>query len=128
MSLPKWLRRRSPNDIDVRIARTLNYRALTHFQVHTKELPHYRFVDLHRAVEAFCQNRGDVAFILSEHNEDLNALLHLKRDQWTPRCINRSRSLPWPTGPHEEAYLPVDGFWLCGVSPPPELPPVIIRL
>ena len=75
----------SPGDIDGYIARALHSRQLTHFHVHTRELPHYRFVDLYRAVETFCQGRGDVQTIASEHEEDLNSLLHCKRRQWPSR-------------------------------------------
>jgi hypothetical protein len=128
LSLPEWLRRHASDDIDAHIARLLHCRQLRHFQVHTKDLPHYRFIDLYRAAEAFCQNRGDVTSIVSEHNQDLNTLLHAKREPWTPRRLNRSRSIAWPTGPHQEVYLPADRFWLCGTSPQPVQPRLIVRL
>jgi hypothetical protein len=128
VSAPEWLRLHASGDIDVHIARILHCQKLKHFHVHTKDLPHYRFVDLYRAAEASCQDRGDVTSIVSEHKEDLNTLLHTKRERWTPRRFNRSRSTAWPTGPHEEVYLPVDQFWLCGTSPRPVQPRLIVRL
>lgn len=54
-SLPEWLRRHVSDDIDAHIARRLHCRQVRHFRVHSKDLPHYRFVDLYRAAEAFCQ-------------------------------------------------------------------------
>jgi hypothetical protein len=86
---------------------------LIHFHVHTRELPHYRFVDLYRAVDAFCQGYGDVRTVASEHEEDLNSLLHGKRRQWPSRRLKRARYIAWPSGPRTEVSLPVDHFWLC---------------
>jgi len=43
-----WIRRRVSTDIDNQIAAELGCRELHRFQVHTKELPQYRFVDRKR--------------------------------------------------------------------------------
>ena len=118
----------SPGDIDGYIARALHSRQLTHFHVHTRELPHYRFVDLYRAVETFCQGRGDVQTIASEHEEDLNSLLHGKRRQWPSRRLKRARYIAWPSGPRAEVSLPVDHFWLCRTLSGAVSERVILRL
>lgn len=103
----------SSGAIDAYIARVLHCQRLTHFHVHTKELPHYRFVDVYRAVESFCQGRDNVQTIASEHEEDLNSLLHGRRRQWPSRRLKRARYLAWPIGPRAEVSMPVDHFWLC---------------
>lgn len=100
-------------DIDDRIFVEVGARRLDHFQVHSKELPHYRFVDLYRASEYFCQSHGETIKIESEHSEDLNGILHGKKDRWISRRIKRSKNVAWPVGPNEEMYLPVDNFWFC---------------
>lgn len=107
-------RRDSRNDIDRRISLELGYAPLDPFSVHTKELPSYRFVDLHRAVQTFAQTRGQVRLIDSEHNqEDLNSILHGPCPQWVSRKIKRAGRTAWPVSIDEEIYLPVDGFWIC---------------
>lgn len=110
------------------MARALHCRQLTHFHVHTRELPHYRFVDLYRAVDAFCQGYGDVRTIASEHEEDLNSLLHGKRREWPSRRLKRSRYIAWPIGPRAEVSLPVDYFWLCHTLSEAVPERVILRL
>jgi len=42
----------APGDIDAYIASVLHRPQLTHFYVHTQELPHYRFVDVYRVLRA----------------------------------------------------------------------------
>ncbi len=98
---------------------------MARFRVHSKELPSYRFVDLSRAVEAYCDARKVVHTIESEHQEDLNSLLHARRQRWMSREIKRSGHSAWPIGPREEIFLPVDRFWLC---PHPAQERVLIRL
>ena len=98
------------------------------FQVHTKELPHYRFVDVYRAVEHYCQRRNEVTKIESEHEENLNSILHGRRQQWNPRQIKRASNVAWPLGPDEEVYLLVDNFWLCKASSPSSEKPLILRV
>lgn len=100
-------------DIDGRISLEAGGRRLDHFQVHSKELPHYRFVDLYRAAEYFCQSHGETTKVESEHSEDLNSILHGKKQRWTSRRIKRSKNVAWPIGPKDEIYLPVDNFWFC---------------
>ena len=101
------------NHIDARLSFEMGRGALARFGVHTKALPHYRFVDLYRAVEEFCRGRADVTVIEAEHDEDLNEILHAKRRKWISRRIKPSRRTAWPIGPDDEIYLPVDTFWLC---------------
>jgi len=54
-----------------------------------------------------------VQTIASEHEEDLNSLLHGRRREWPSRGLKRSRYMAWPIGPREEVSLPADHFWLC---------------
>jgi ATPase family associated with various cellular activities (AAA) len=108
---PTWLR--SADDIDVRIARTLGRRRLPHCHVHVKDLPGYRFVDLHRATDAFCRARGVPVVIESVHaSETLSGILHSAPGRYVSRRITRAARAPWATGPGEEVFLPADCFWL----------------
>lgn len=113
MTLSFGLNRLLARNIDGRLALEAGSRRLDYFQVHGKELPHYRFVDLYRAAEHFCQTHGETKKIESQHSEDLNSILHGKKERRASRRIKRSRNVAWPIGPKEEIYLPVDNFWLC---------------
>ena len=103
-----------PADIETRLAYEMGVPKLTAFQVGTKELPHYRFVDLYRATDAYCEGRENVKTVESEHrDESLNSILHAKRQDWMSRRINRSSTTSWLVGPGKDVFLPVDRFWLC---------------
>ncbi len=105
---------RPPTDIKTRLAYEMGVPKLTAFQVGTKELPHYRFVDLYRATDAYCEGRENVKIIESEHRDEaLNSILHAKRQEWMSRRINRSSTTSWLVGPEKDVFLPVDRFWLC---------------
>ena len=77
-----------------------------------KELPAYRFVDLFNAIEAFCQNQDNTVRIESESPEDLNKLLHEKRQKWISRKFTQASRLPWTVAPEKEVFLPADCFWV----------------
>lgn len=102
-----------PGDIDHRIAYHIGRGIVARLQVHTTTLPYYRFVDLYRATERYCKEYGETARIESEHGEDLNTILHGQRQAWASRRIKVATKVPWPIGPAEEEYLPIDVFWLC---------------
>ncbi|MDJ0941852.1 MAG: ATP-binding protein [Kiloniellales bacterium] len=102
-----------PQEIDTLILSEMGRGSMESFRVHTRDLPAYRYVDLFRAIEAYTGEHYRVRAVSSEHNEPLNALLHGKRPRFVNRRIQRSGTVPWPAGPDEEAYLPVDQFWLC---------------
>jgi len=122
----RWLRPRSGNDIDVRLAAELK-RPLEPFHVHVKELPQFRFVDVFRAAEAGCRALGITATIESDHRtEYLSAILHSRPNRWTPRRVNRSERITWNTGPGEDAFFPVDVFWVC--APGPGRAPILARV
>jgi AAA+ superfamily predicted ATPase len=123
-----WTRRDFSTEIDNQISVALGCRELHRFQVHTKELPQYRFVDLHRAAEQYSQARDEVVKLESEHEEDLNTILHAKRPQWSSGSIKRPRNVAWPVGPDQEVALPVDRFWLCRATSPPTRDPLILRV
>lgn len=107
-----WAWRRAGLEITGRIASEVGRDRLPRFQVHAKDVPHYRFVDVYRAIERFCQVRGPFAKVNTEHGEDLNSILHGRPPGWVSRRIKRAANVVWPTGAGQEVYLPVDGFWL----------------
>ncbi len=76
--LSPWFQRDLPGEIDKRMAQEIGRARFRLFQVYTKELPHYRFVDLYRAAEHYCEQRGEYVKIESEHEESLNSILHSK--------------------------------------------------
>jgi hypothetical protein len=105
-----------PSDIDVRLASEVGER-LKGYQTVVRELPGYRFVDVYRAAEHCCHAAGVVAKIESDHRgEYLGAILHGKPPGWVSRRLGRSERVAWPVGPREDAYLPVDAFWVCGAA------------
>lgn len=103
----------SPDDIENRLAHEFGLGKLGTFKVNTVELPSYRFVDLFRTAEEYCDEREVITTIDSEHNEDLNSLLHAERQQWMTRRLKRSTNIAWPVGPKDEEFLPIDRFWLA---------------
>lgn len=96
--------------------------------VSSKNLPAYRFVDLFRAVEAHSLSKVHVRGIESQHEEDLNTLLHGKRQRWPTRQLTQSGRTAWPTGPEEETFLSVDRFWIFKHIENGRPEPFIIRL
>ncbi len=84
-----WFQRDLPGEIDKRIAQEIGRAYLRLFQVYTKELPHYRFVDLYRATEHYCEQRGESVKIESEHEESPNSM-------WIACCSLRSCARRWP--------------------------------
>jgi len=123
-----WPRFDHNREIDGRIAFELRRRKLGRFQVHVKDLPSYRFVDLWQAAEDYAKSRRDTIRIESQHDETLTAILHAKPNRWSSRRINRSSQVGWPAGPDEETYLPVDMFWLCRRAPGEEAADIILRV
>lgn len=117
-----------PRDIDKRLSAEIAPSPLKGLRVSSKELPSYRFVDLFRSIESYSQSHARLRMIESQHGEDLNSLIHGKRQRWTSRRITRSSSTAWPTGPVEETYLPVDRFWLFEKTDGDHPNCVIIRL
>ena len=91
--------------------------SLPRFVASSRELPGFRFADLHAAVEWYSREAGQIAELRSEHdNADLNTLLHDRKTNWVQRAIKQSRTLAWPVDADEERYLPVDQFWIVGRS------------
>ncbi len=115
-------------DIDDRLAAQFGRRALASFHVHAKVFPPYRFVDLFRAANEYFAGRQNAVEIESQHDEDLNNIVHVKRPRWATRRIKGAPSVAWPTGPGEEIYLPIDGFWVCATPSPEGRDRVIVRL
>lgn len=115
-------------DIDGRLVSQFSRRALASFHVHAKVFPPYRFVDLFKAANEYFAGRQNVVAIESQHDEDLNNIVHVKRPRWATRWIKGAASVAWPTGPGEEIYLPVDGFWVCATRSAEGRDRVIVRL
>ena len=97
--------------IDTCISLAMKPRPTAGFTVQTKQLPGYRFVDLFNAVEAYAAARSGHRKVETEHQEDLNSILHSTRNDWADRRIKRATSTAWPVGPDEQSYFPVDCFW-----------------
>lgn len=112
--------------IDTRIESLLGAAMMRGCVVQTKQLPAYRFVDVYNSVVAFCNERSKVERIETEHQEDLNTILHGRRSQWDDRSIKRASNIAWPVAADEEHYLPVDCFWL--VSGGSALERMVIRV
>lgn len=124
----RWLRAVEHKDIDARLAQEAGGR-LSRFHVHVKELPQYRFVDIHRAAEWLSRALGVTATIESDHRtEYLSTILSTKPDRWTSRRISRSERVAWPVGPGDEVFLPVDAFWICNTRSEFGQAPVIVRV
>jgi len=100
--------------IDSRIKHQIGADAMHRCVVQTKQLPAYRFVDAYNAVVDFSADRSSVEKVETEHQEDLNTLLHSRRNQWSDRRVKRATNTAWPVGPDEQIYLPVDCFWIIG--------------
>jgi hypothetical protein len=102
-----------PKTIDARLSAEVGGRPES-FRTLVRELPRYRFVDLYRAAEHHCRTAGITATIESDHRaEYLGNILHGKAPRWVSRGHRPSNRVAWPTGPSEEAFLPVDVFWVC---------------
>ena len=118
----------SVDRIDDRIASILGMR-LKGFQVFTRELPHYRFVDLYRATEKLFERLGEISIVQSEHSqEDLNSILNADRPNWVTRQFKPSKLISWPVNYDQEKSLPDDCFWICKKSPSYAGEPIIVRL
>ena len=127
-SLRRWWSGWLPGRIDDRIAYHLGHGVAARLQVHWTQLPDYRFVDAYRATERYCAGRGEIMRVDSEHEEDLNNILHGKPPSRAYRQIKIARKVAWSTGPAEEEYLPVDVFWLCKKRPGDDGSNLIVRL
>jgi SpoVK/Ycf46/Vps4 family AAA+-type ATPase len=83
--------------------------------VSTKQLPAFRFPDLHSAIDWFAEKHGKIAELQSEHeNVFLNTLLHDRWSQWAKMPVKQSRLLGWMVDVDKERSLPVDHFWVVG--------------
>lgn len=114
--------------IDDRIVRHFGGGVVMRLQVHWTYLPDYRFVDVFRAIERYCADRGETVRIDSEHVEDLNDILHGRPPSGDFRRLKMASTIAWPIGPAEEESLPVDVFWLSRSRSQPEAGHLIVRL
>jgi len=95
-------------------------------QVHTADLPAYRFVDLSRSIDKLFGEPGHFSKLETQHNEQLSDIIHNPRTEWQNRTINKAERIPFPTGPENEVFFSIDCFWL--VKKPEASVPGIIRL
>ena len=80
--------------------------AMPHITTHFEALPAYRFVDIYRAIESFCEKLDTVEVIDATHHAGLNQLLFdtPQRPNSYPRVPARRSN--WKTGPNTELSLP----------------------
>ena len=64
------------NRIDDRLRQEVGGDVVEQYTVGTKDLPGYRFVDMHRAIESLVATKDDVQRIETSHAENLNSVLH----------------------------------------------------
>jgi hypothetical protein len=125
----RWLLSpRQPLGIDGWIASVMGRDVVAHMQVYWVRLPDYRFVDLHGATERYCQAHGGSVPVESEHDEDLNNILHGRAPAWSSRQIKGASNATWSTGPGQEAFLPGDIFWTCPARSAPDGRSLVVRL
>ena len=103
----------SQRKIDRELAARIAPTAVESYRTASKLLPAFRFVDLFYAIETLCRERTGVVRVDSENDEDLNTLLHGKRQTWSSRKLTKASRLSWPTGPEKEVLLPADHFWVA---------------
>ncbi len=99
--------------IDDKIRGAIAWQQRQKLIIHTMDLPSYRFVDLSNAVTTLLAGRANVERIETQQSETLNQLVHDPPQKWADRSTRNATKTSWPTGPDEEAYLPIDCFWIC---------------
>lgn len=106
-------------NIDERIASEMKVSRLAAFQVNSTQLPSYRFVDLHRAIEERFDAERTAVIVDSEHTyTTLNDILYGRFSPPQSGRIQRPNNKAWQVGPDEEEFLPVDRFWLFPAPDP----------
>jgi ATPase family associated with various cellular activities (AAA) len=95
--------------------------------VHSKVFPLYKLIDIHRAAQTYAARHGGSIELASQHGAPLVLVLGgaLRRDI---RRISAATMIARKIGYEEEAFVPVDTFWI--VRPPPGSPggPCVIRV
>lgn len=100
-------------NIDYKIEDAIGAKRKKKLIVQSTDLPAYRFVDLYNAVTATLEPRRNIVKIETQQQETLNQLIHDRATRYVDRSLRRSPRVAWQTALDEEAYLPVDCFWLC---------------
>ncbi len=103
----------STREIDRELAVQVAPAHLESYRTASRVLPAFRFVDLFQALEAVLDESGDVVRVDSENAEDLNTLLHGKRQAWNSRKLTKASRHSWPVDPEKEILLPADQFWIA---------------
>lgn len=83
-----------------------------HYSVFTREYPDYRFVDLYRAVEAFCRPFASHASVKSINLEMMS--LYLKGA--ASDKIQNPGTVSFDIGFDEKAYFPIGSYWSTGAD------------
>lgn len=111
--------------IDVRLARELGVRSLKGLHVYSKSFPGYRFVDVYRAAERFCQRHGPATVVDTQHNEDLNSIVNSQFYGDQSGKVRAPTQMPKEVACDTEEFFPGDRFWVLkrnrsasGGSPP----------
>lgn len=79
--------------------------------VHRKVYPLYKFVDIYRAAQMYAGQQPRSVELRSAHQFALGAILRGLR-RAAGRHLNTPTSVPRKIGYEQEAYLPIDTFWL----------------
>jgi len=106
-----------PREIDRELAASIAPARVSGYRTASKQLPSFRFIDLFNAIETLCAGRTGVRRIDSENDEDLNSLMHGKRQTWHSRKLTQASRLAWQAGPDEEVFLATDHFWVVPWDP-----------
>jgi len=98
--------------IDMRLARELDRGSLKGLHVYNKSFPGYRFVDIYRAVERYCEHRGGYLVIDTQHAEDLNAIVNSQFYGEQSGKIRPPTQVPKDVAYNREEFFPTDRFWV----------------
>jgi len=128
MKILKNLLRDPDTQIDDRLHNELGNLAVSKYVVNQKIFAVYRYFDLYHAIESIVATQNNLRTLESDNFEDLSNLIHNKEIDYRSRQINKSSRTAWPIGPEEEAYLPVDRYWIYDVSEQSNSHSIIIRL
>lgn len=81
------------------------------WKVHSKVYPLYKYVDLYRAAQRMSEQQSCSVELCSQHQMPLGAILHGHLHP-SVRLLNTAASIARKIGYEQEAFLPVDTFWL----------------
>jgi len=102
----------SSERIDMRLAKELDRGSLKGLHVYSKTFPSYRFVDIFRAVERYCDRHGSAVVFESQHVEDLNSIVNSQFYGEHSARIRPPAFAPRDVSADREEFFPSDRFWV----------------